>query len=121
VTAVAEHPVKAKKAKPPKPAAKPGDKDFDWASEYPGEEFYVYTASDGTTVGIAKLSPKRKPKPGKLALLDDEGNGMRVLWYLLKVASTETSRRVQAELEEEDYTQMVRKWADFADIELGES
>jgi hypothetical protein len=110
----------AKKATP-KPKPKPGEKGFDWQSEeYPGEEVFVFTASDGTTVGIAKLGPKRQPKPGKLALLDDEGDGIRLLWYFLKVASSDASRQVQAELEAEDYNAMAREWAEFAGIELGE-
>ncbi|MGV0042018.1 hypothetical protein [Mycobacterium colombiense] len=104
----------------PKPAPKPGDKDFDWQSEYPGEEVFVFTASDGLTVGLTKLGPNRRPKPGKLALLDDEGDGVKILWYFLKLASSDASRQVQAELEEPDYAEMARQWADFAGIELGE-
>lgn len=104
-----------------KPKPKPGDAKFDWATEYPGEELYVFTASDGTTVGLTKLGPKRRPKPGKLALLEDElGGGVKVLWYFLKLASSDVSRQVQAELEEEDYAAMCRQWAEFAGIELGE-
>jgi hypothetical protein len=107
-------------AKKATPKPKPGEKNFDWAKEYPGEELFVFTASDGTTVGLTKLGPKRRPKPGKLALLDEQNDGIKVLWYFLKLASSETSRQVQAELEEEDYAQMAREWAEFAGIELGE-
>jgi hypothetical protein len=103
-----------------KPKPKPGDKSYDWAKEYPGEELFVFTASDGTTVGLTKLGPKRRPKPGKLALLDEHNDGIKVLWYFLKLASSDTSREVQAELEEEDYAAMCRQWAEFAGIELGE-
>lgn len=104
----------------PKPKAKPGDTDYDWSQDYPGEEVFVFTASDGTTVGLTKLGPNRRPKPGKLALLDEQNDGIKVLWYFLKLASSPTSREVQAELEEEDYASMCRKWAEFAGIELGE-
>jgi hypothetical protein len=104
----------------PKPKPKPGDKNFDWQAEYPGEELFVFTASDGTTVGLTKLGPKRRPKPGKLALLDEQNDGIKVLWYFLKLASSDTSREVQAELEEDDYAAMSRQWAEFAGIELGE-
>lgn len=111
----------AKKAVPrPKPKLKPGDPNFPWQDEYPGEEVFVFTAEDGTTVGLTKLGPKRRPKPGKLALLDEQGDGIKVLWYFLKLASSDASRQVQAELEEEDYAAMSREWADFAGIELGE-
>jgi hypothetical protein len=104
-----------------KPKPKPGAPDFDWQAEYPGEELFVFTAEDGTTVGLTKLGPKRRPKPGRLALLEDEkGGGVKVLWYFLKLASSDASREVQAELEEEDYAAMCRQWAEFAGIELGE-
>lgn len=104
----------------PKPHAKPGDKDYDWAAEYPGEEVFVFTASDGTTVGLTKLGPNRRPKPGKLALLDEENDGIKVLWYFLRLSSSRASLLVQAELEEEDYANMARQWAEFAGIDLGE-
>lgn len=99
---------------------KPGDSNFPWEKEYPGEEVFVFTASDGTTVGLTKLGPKRRPKPGKLALLDEQNDGIKVLWYFLKLASSDASRQVQAELDEEDYADMCRQWAEFAGIELGE-
>lgn len=104
----------------PKPNAKPGDPNYDWTQDYPDEEVFVFTASDGTTVGLTKLGPNRRPKPGKLALLDEQNNGIKVLWYFLKLASSDASREVQAELEEEDYAAMTREWAEFAGIELGE-
>lgn len=103
-----------------KPKPKPGDKTFDWQSEYPGEEVFVFTASTGLTVGLTKLGPNRRPKPGKLALLDEQNDGVKVLWYFLKLASSDASRQVQAELEEDDYAEMARQWAEFAGIELGE-
>lgn len=107
-------------AAPSRPKAKPGEKGFDWQSEYPGEEVFVFTASSGLTVGLTKLGPNRRPKPGKLALLDEQNDGIKVLWYFLKLASSDASRQVQAELEEEDYAEMCRQWAEFAGIELGE-
>lgn len=99
---------------------KPGDPNFDWAAEYPGEEVFVFTAANGLTVGLTKLGPNRRPKPGKLALLDEQNDGIKVLWYFLKLASSDASRQVQAELDEEDYADMCRQWAEFAGIELGE-
>lgn len=105
----------------PKPKPKPGEKGFDWQSEYPGEEVFVFTASTGLTIGMTKLGPNRRPKPGKLALLEDEeARGIKTLWYFLKLASSDASRQLQAELEEEDYAAMTREWAEFAGIELGE-
>lgn len=111
---------KTKAAETPAPKAKPGEPGYDWQQDYPDEEVFVFTASDGTTVGLTKLGPTRRPKPGKLALLDEENNGIKVLWYFLRLASSRNSLLVQAELEEEDYAAMTRQWAEFAGIELGE-
>lgn len=109
---------------PPKPKAKPGEKDYDWQAEYPGEELFVFTASDGLTVGLTKLGAKRRPKPGKLAALNRQKNkgnvGIEVLWYFLELASSDNSLLIQEELEEEDYANMTRQWAEFAGIHLGE-
>lgn len=106
--------------KPPKPKAKPGEKDFDWHTEYPDEDdVYVYTSPSGLTIGLTTLGPKRKPKPGLLRRLHREG-GMSVMWYFLELASSPASLRLQEELEEAEYTAMLRGWADFAGIELSE-
>lgn len=117
----ADDAVDAPTAAPSRPKPKPGEKGFDWQSEYPGEEVFVFTASTGLTIGLTKLGPNRRPKPGKLALLEDEeARGIKTLWYFLKLASSDASRQLQAELEEEDYAAMTREWAEFAGIELGE-
>ncbi|OCB15077.1 hypothetical protein [Mycobacterium intracellulare] len=117
----ADDAVDAPPAAPSRPKPKPGEKGFDWQSEYPGEEVFVFTASTGLTIGMTKLGPTRRPKPGKLALLEDEeARGIKTLWYFLKLASSDASRQLQAELEEEDYAAMTREWAEFAGIELGE-
>lgn len=105
---------------PPKPKAKPGTKNFPWADEYPGEDVYVYTSPDGLTIGLTKLGPKRKPKPGLLRRLHREG-GLSTMWYFIELASSATSLTLQEELDEEDYTAMLRGWAEFAGIELSDS
>lgn len=120
----------AKSVPPPGVAAaakrkpKPGEKDFDWSAEYPGEEVFVFTSSEGTTIGLTMLGPTRKPKPGKLARFERESEngsgGIKVLWYFLGLVSSPASLRLQEELEEEDYSAMCRQWAEFAGIELGE-
>lgn len=104
----------------PKPKVKPGHEDFDWKTEYPDEDdVYVFTSSEGLTIGLAKLGPKRKPKPGLLRRLHREG-GMSVMWYFIELASSDASLKLQEELEEQDYTSMLRGWAEFAGIELSE-
>jgi len=102
-----------------KPKAKPGTKDYDWAAEYPDEEVYVFTSEEGLTIGLTKLGPNRKPKPGKLRRLHREG-GLSVMWYFLELASTTTSLALQEELDELEYDKMLRGWAEFAGIDLGE-
>ena len=47
-----ETPETAVEEKPAKPAPKPGDKDYDWASQYDTEEVYLHTFPDGTVVGL---------------------------------------------------------------------
>ncbi|MBX9661623.1 MAG: hypothetical protein K2X00_23950 [Nitrospiraceae bacterium] len=114
----------AKPAAAKKSSARPGDADYDWSQEYEGEEVFVFTSSDGTTIGMTKLGPTRKPKPGKLARFERENEngsgGIKVLWYFIELVSTPASLRLQEELEEEDYSAMCRQWAEFAGIELGE-
>jgi hypothetical protein len=102
-----------------KPKPKPGAADYDWQAEYPGEEVYVFTSEDGLTIGLTKLGPNRKPKPGKLRTYHRQG-GMSVMWYFIELVSSPTALTLQEELEDEDYTKMLRGWADFADIELSE-
>lgn len=102
-----------------KPKAKPGTADFDWQDEYPGEEVYVYTATTGLTIGLTRMGPSRKPKPGLLRRLHREG-GLSVMWYFIELASSPASLTLQEELDEADYTKMLRGWAEFAGIELSE-
>jgi len=66
-----------------------GGQEFQLGRPVSGREVFVFTASDGTTVGLTQLGPKRRPKPGKLALLDEQNDGIKVLWYFLKLASSD--------------------------------
>ena len=49
-------PKKAAKKAAPKPPARPGDKGYDWSADYPGEDFFVYTTTDGS-----KTWPRHDP------------------------------------------------------------
>jgi hypothetical protein len=102
-----------------KPKPKPGEKDFDWAAEYPGERCWVYTSPAGLTVGLTALGPTRQPKPGKLRRLHHEG-GLSVMWHFIELVSSPNSLLVQEELESDEYNNMLRGWAEFAGIELSE-
>jgi hypothetical protein len=104
---------------PPKPKPKPGEPEYNWQLEYPGEDVFVFASSDGLHIGMTKLGPTRKPKPGRLRTLHREG-GMSVMWYFIELVSSPASLRLQEELDEEDYTAMLRAWAEFAGIELSE-
>jgi hypothetical protein len=110
-----------------KPAAtkkKPGEPGFDWQQEYVGEEVMVFTTADGdVTVGLTKLGPSRKPKPGVLRRVNAEcresGNAFPMLWYFLELASSPTSLKVQELLEDADYSKMLEQWMEWTDLELG--
>jgi hypothetical protein len=106
------------------PKKKPGEPGFDWQAEYVDEEVFVYTTIDGdVTVGLTKLGPDRKPKPGVLRRINaecrDSGNAFPMLWYFLELASSPTSLKVQELLEDLDYSKMLEQWMEWADLDLG--
>lgn len=114
------------------PKPKPGDKDFDWQAEYPGEEVYVYTVPPtakaspsgkqspvGLTIGLAKLTEDRAPNPGEMEEAYDKG-GFAPMWLFLKYVSTPAAQELRKQLRPAEYNEMLRGWADFAGIELGE-
>lgn len=113
-----------KVANPPPVKKKPGAEGFDWQSEYPDEEFFVYTSPNGVTIGLTKLGPNRKPKPGVLRRVNAEsreaGNAFPVLWYFLELASSPASLKAQELLEDDEYADMLKQWTEFAGIDLGE-
>lgn len=51
--------------KPESKKPKPGEPDFDWSADYPGEQVFVYTKPNSeVTVGLAAISKKRQPSIG---------------------------------------------------------
>jgi hypothetical protein len=139
VTAVAEHKVKKPKNKsfdenlplvddldpvevtqaPPNPP-KPGESGFDWQAEYPGEEVFVFTAEDGTTVGLAAMGEKRRPKPGVLRKLRHQP-AIEQMWFVIERVSSENALAVSDEFDDKDYSQMFEKWSEWSNTTAGES
>jgi hypothetical protein len=114
------------------PRAKPGDPDYDWQSEYPDEEIYVYTVPQdarkspqgkqsppGLTIGLAKITEDRAPNPGEMQEADERG-GFAPMWVFIRAVSSPSSLRLQKLLRPAEYNAMLRGWADFAGIELSE-
>ena len=115
-----------------RPKLQPGDKDFDWQEEYPGEEIYVYTVPQtakksasgkqsppGMTIGMAKLTEDRAPNPGEMEDAYETG-GFAPMWLFLREVSSPAARRLQKKLRPAEYNEMLRGWAKFAGIELSE-
>src|SRR5512139_2209658 len=80
----------------PKPV--PGEKEFDWQAEYPGEKVFVYTVPKGTldargndiggvTVGFAAISEKRQPSIGFLRAVRHKREFDQVVDMIEMVAS----------------------------------
>ena len=115
---VVEPIVKLPAEKTPKPA--PGAPGFDWQSEYPDEKVYVYTASNGTTVGIAAMVGARKPKSGFLRQLRKEA-AMEQMWTILELVMSPAALDVSDEFEDEDYGAMYAGWSEWSKTAVGES
>jgi len=125
-------PLHAVEDEPSKPKPNPGDPDFDWQTEYPDEEIYVYTvpktarktpagkqSPPGMTIGMAKLTEDRAPNPGEMEEAYEAG-GFAPMWLFLREVSSPDARRLQKMLRPPEYNQMLRGWAKFAGIELSE-
>lgn len=110
----------------------PGSADFDWQTEYPDEEVYVYTVPEdakkspmgkqsppGLTIGLARLNEDRAPNPGEMQEADERG-GFAPMWLFIKCVSSPNSLRLQKQLRPVEYNDMLRGWAKFAGIELSE-
>lgn|GEM_PF-3377876 len=105
---------------PEPPAAQPGDPGFDWQTEYPGEEVFVFTAADGRTVGLAALNDKRRPKPGVLRKLRLQ-NAVEQMWFVLERVASEKALEVSDDFDDEDYGGMFEAWSQWNQAIAGES
>jgi hypothetical protein len=98
----------------------PGALGFDWQVEYPDEPVFVFTASDGTTVGIPALTGERKPRSGFLRKLRKE-NAMEQMWSILELVMSPAALAVSDEFGDEDYAAMYTEWAQWSRTTAGES
>lgn len=114
-----EAPKKAvkKAVKAPPKAGEPG---FDWSAEYPGEEVFVFTASDGSTVGLAALGPTRKFKAGEIRKARHLNEVDQMFVVLERVASP-AALDVSDEFGDDDYGRMFGEWSEWANTSSGES
>ena len=111
---------KAVKKAAPRPPAKPGDKGYDWAKEYSGEDFVLFEASNGTVVGLAAAKGDRKLKPGdfrKMMHMEDWQQN----FYLIEKICSPTALALTDEFEDEDYAEMIKAWTEWSGKEAGES
>jgi hypothetical protein len=109
----------AKKAVTRKAPPKAGESGFDWQEDYPGEEVFVFTASDGTTVGLAVMSGDRRPKPGMLRKLRKQP-ALEQMWTVIEIVASENALAVSDEFTDKDYSEMYRQWTEYIGITPGE-
>jgi hypothetical protein len=118
VTTVAEP---KKKAKPAVVSpAKPGEPGFDWSAEYPDEDFFVYTATDGRTVGMASLKGDRKPTMGQLRRIS-KSPGPDQVWFVIERVCSPAALAVSDDFYDEEYAKMFDAWSKWANSSAGES
>lgn len=104
----------------PEPVLKPGDPEYDWQAQYPGERVFVYTASTGKTVGLAELGGKRKPNMGALRRLR-KADHMDQMWTVLEWVASPAALSVSDQFDDVDYGQMFEQWSEWSKTSVGES
>lgn len=98
----------------------PGDPDYDWSQQYPGEDFIVFTSSTGKTVGLAALGPSRKFKPGELRRAR-KLNEVEQTFYVIERVASPAALEVSDEFEDVDYAKMFEAWSNWAQTSAGKS
>lgn len=123
MTTVAEPKKRAKKAPAKAPVvhhANGSKPDHDWSEDYPGEDFLVFTAADGTTVGLAAPSGKRKLKPGDFRVMSHMEGWQQTFYMIEKVASPK-ALAISDEFDDADYAAMMKAWTEWSGTSAGES
>jgi hypothetical protein len=73
----------------------------------------------GATIGLCKLTEDRAPNPGEMRDAYNAG-GFAPMWLFIEAVSSPASLQLQKQLRPTEYNAMLRAWAEFAGIELGE-
>jgi hypothetical protein len=103
---------------PPKPKAQPGDSDFDWSEEYPGEPFMVYTTDGGTTVGLA--SGKGRLKPGDFRRMSHMAE-WQATFYMIEKVACDAALAISDDFDDDEYAAMMKAWTEWSGTTSGES
>ena len=98
---------------------KPGDADFDWTKEYPGEKVFTYTTDDGVTIGLAAISKKRQPSIGFMRKTRRKPEFEQILDMLEFIAS-DNALTVADEWTSEQLVLMWEKWTEWNLANAGE-
>lgn len=98
----------------------PGSPEFDWQLEYPGEPVFVFTTSDGVTVGMAALVGARKPSVGVLRKLR-KANYLDQMWTTIEWVSSAAALALSDEFDEVEYGEMFAAWSEWSKTTTGES
>ena len=109
----------AKKAAPRKPA-QPGDSNYDWSKEYPGEEVFTYTLPNGKLVGLAALSETRKFTIGEIRRGAKMNEVQQVLQTLEKIACP-AALDIVDECDDAQFSDLMFAWAEWLNTSMGES
>lgn len=98
----------------------PGEAGFDWQAQYPGEEVFVFTASDGRTVGLARISEKRRPKPGMLRQLRKQHEAEQ-MYRMIEFVACDAALEVSDDFDDTDYARMYNDYLESLNTTAGES
>lgn len=91
---------------------KPGDSGFDWQGEYPGEDVFVFEASDGQTIGLARPVGDRAFRPGDFrAMMHMES--WQVPFYTIEKVACPAALAVADQLKDDDFGQMMTQWSEW--------
>lgn len=107
-----------------KPEPRPGDADFDWQTEYPGEKVFTYTTPSGTTtrhgepyenviVGLAAISEKRQPDFDFLRVTRKRPEFEQIMDMLEDVVASEAALNVLGPFRTDLIVEMWSEWSDW--------
>ena len=72
----------------------------------------MFTATDGRTVGLARMSDKRRPKPGVLRKLRKE-KPVEQMWFVIELVAGEAALEVSDDFGDDDYGAMFEAWSEW--------